>query len=183
MFAHCSMILHDPDAVQDALQLTYTQLWELLSNSEAPANRLVDNGVVIFRSHADGFPPKRVAIKLLRLAEMHVDRLRKSFLKHLERHLDLQHALELPDAAPSAINRIAQRELTTFLNNFVSCLSPPHREILHLYFSEGFTHAKIGRILGLDRTSVTKRLQRAVEELQFAIPHASEQLFEGLEFT
>ena len=43
----------------------------------------------------------------------------------------------------------------------VGTLSPKYRAVIHLYYYEGYSQEEIGKILGITRTAVQTRMQRA----------------------
>ena len=53
------------------------------------------------------------------------------------------------------------RELWAVVGN----LPPKYRAVVHLYYYEGYSQAEIAKILGITRTAVQTRMQRAREQL------------------
>ena len=47
----------------------------------------------------------------------------------------------------------------------VGQLSPKYRAVVHLYYYEGYSQEEIAKILGITRTAVQTRMQRAREQL------------------
>ena len=47
----------------------------------------------------------------------------------------------------------------------VGTLPPKYRSVLHLYYYEGYSQEEIGKILGITRTAVQTRMQRARQQL------------------
>ena len=47
----------------------------------------------------------------------------------------------------------------------VGGLPPKYRAVVHLYYYEGYSHEEIAKILGITRTAVQTRMQRAREKL------------------
>ena len=56
----------------------------------------------------------------------------------------------------------AQRELWSLLQS----LPPKDRALIHLYYYEGYSQDQIAGILGISRTAVQTRMQRAREKLK-----------------
>ena len=48
----------------------------------------------------------------------------------------------------------------------VGTLPPKYRAVLHLYYYEGYSQEEIGKILGITRTAVQTRMQRARQQLE-----------------
>ena len=48
----------------------------------------------------------------------------------------------------------------------VGTLPPKYRAVLHLYYYEGYNQEEIGKILGITRTAVQTRMQRARQQLE-----------------
>ena len=48
----------------------------------------------------------------------------------------------------------------------VGTLSPKYRVVIHLYYYEGYSQEEIGKILGITRTAVQTRMQRARQQLE-----------------
>ena len=48
----------------------------------------------------------------------------------------------------------------------VGTLPPKYRAVLHLYYYEGYNQEEIGKILGITRTTVQTRMQRARQQLE-----------------
>jgi RNA polymerase sigma-70 factor (ECF subfamily) len=53
------------------------------------------------------------------------------------------------------------RELWAVVGN----LPPKYRAVVHLYYYEGYSQMEIAKILGITRTAVQTRMQRAREQL------------------
>ena len=66
-----------------------------------------------------------------------------------------QNRTELPDNMVFADGR--DRELWAV----VGTLPPQYRGVVHLYYYEGYNQEEIGKILGITRTAVQTRMQRA----------------------
>ena len=47
----------------------------------------------------------------------------------------------------------------------VGSLPPKYRAVVHLYYYEGYSQEEIANILGITRTAVQTRMQRAREQL------------------
>ena len=47
----------------------------------------------------------------------------------------------------------------------VGTLPPKYRAVVHLYYYEGYSQVEIAKILGITRTAVQTRMQRAREQL------------------
>ena len=69
-------------------------------------------------------------------------------------------------------NREDLDENMVFLDNrdrelwaLVGSLPPKYRAVLHLYYYEGYDQSEIARILGITRSAVQTRMQRAREQL------------------
>jgi RNA polymerase sigma-70 factor (ECF subfamily) len=48
----------------------------------------------------------------------------------------------------------------------VGTLPPKYRAVVHLYYYEGYSQEEIGKILGITRTAVQTRMQRARQQLE-----------------
>ena len=104
---------------------------------------LVEKNVVLF-------PGKEKAWLLKCAANACKDQL-KSFWK--------QNREELKDNMVFADSR--DRELWAMVGQ----LSPKYRAVVHLYYYEGYNQEEIAKILGITRTAVQTRMQRAREQL------------------
>jgi RNA polymerase sigma factor (sigma-70 family) len=184
IYGYCAAVLHDPDASEEAAQLTFSELWELLSECSPISSVQSDRSLKSELQQADSegleVMSKDIGIRLFLLADIHIDRLRKRFGMHINRHTDLEHALEIVDTSPSPHELAAQHELTKLLYKYLNLMEEDCRELLVLYFFNGLTHRQIARLLELDRTSVTKRLRHAIEEFQCILPYKTREFL--LEF-
>jgi len=48
----------------------------------------------------------------------------------------------------------------------VGTLPPKYRAVVHLYYYEGYSQEEIAKILGITRTAVQTRMQRARKQLE-----------------
>ena len=92
------------------------------------------------------FPGKEKAWLLKCTANTCKDHLRSFWKKNRE---ELRDNMVLPDSR--------DRELW----DVVGQLPPKYRAVVHLYYYEGYSQEEIGRILGITRTAVQTRMQRA----------------------
>lgn len=172
VFARASSILHDPDAAEEALQLCFSHAWELLLQaSEAP--HASTGRLLSIRTPSPELTDVLTAeVRLLRIADLHIDRLRKRFQQYQGKHVDLEHALELPHTGLSVADHIARHQASTSLSEYLQQLAPEHRVVISLYYVEEWAQGKIAQVLGIDRSAVSRRIDRAIEELQLLIPYS-----------
>ena len=104
---------------------------------------LVEKDVTLFPGHEKAW--------LLKCAANACKDLLRSFWK--------QHRQELDENMVFSDNR--DRELWAV----VGSLPPKYRAVVHLYYYEGYSQEEIANILGITRTAVQTRMQRAREQL------------------
>lgn len=75
-------------------------------------------------------------------------------------------------------NREALSENLIFSDNndrelwaIVGKLAPKYRAVIHLYYYEGYNQEEIAGILGISKTAVQTRMQRARQELEKELTH------------
>ena len=105
---------------------------------------LVEKDVTLFPGHEKAW--------LLKCAANACKNHLKSFWK--------QHTEELSDNM--AFCDETDRELWAV----VATLPPKYRAVVHLYYYEGYSQEEIGKILGITRTAVQTRMQRARNALE-----------------
>jgi DNA-directed RNA polymerase specialized sigma24 family protein len=176
VFSYCSQMLHDPDAAEEAMQQTYAYLWEVLhsggiladvptrarrGNDDSTVRRPL-NRIVIHGSMAE--------VKLLRIADLHIDRLRKRFVMDMRRYVDLDHALEIPDDRMNVSEIIERKDIAKHVVALLAKLPSDCRRTMILHFFDDRTQSEIAAILHLDRTTVTKRIHRGKSMLRKLLP-------------
>ena len=81
----------------------------------------------------------------------------KQFLRRNRRHLPLEYAADIP--LPSA-------EDESDISWAIMRLEPKYREILYLYYGEGYETAEIAQILGMNHNTVRTNLKRGRDKLK-----------------
>jgi RNA polymerase sigma-70 factor (ECF subfamily) len=116
--------------------------------SQAEAEDAVQDVFLKLLTHGRGIPPEKMRFWLLTVtANLCKDRLRAGKRHPVE---------ELPDAG------YAESDLVTE----VMALPEGEREVIHLFYYEGYSVKEIARILGISGTAVTTRLSRARKHLR-----------------
>lgn len=85
-------------------------------------------------------------------------------------------ALRIPDAAPSALDRLLGYEDLAALRAVVGRLPEETRELLTLRFGDGLTHGEIARLIGATPEAVKQRFSRTMRELRAALSARQEAL-------
>jgi RNA polymerase sigma factor (sigma-70 family) len=110
--------------------------------------------------------PPTAQAALLRYTNRSIDRLRKSYLRDMERRVDLEVAYTVQDGRPLCSELLLQEEAFTQLRHLALYLPEDERVAFVLYFFEGLSHFEIGDLLAVERSVISKRIARAVERLR-----------------
>lgn len=120
--------------------------------SQAEAEDAVQDVFLKLLTHGRGIPPEKMRSWLLTVtANLCRDRLRAG-----KRHPVEELPEELPDAGYTESDLVTE----------VMALPEGEREVIHLFYYEGYSVKEIARILGISGTAVTTRLSRARKHLK-----------------
>lgn len=191
VFGFCAETLHDRDAAEEAVQLTYVELWEWLStklqdglstnlHESAPMGKELTTdshgfkpkGGALAREGLDDAPPTGAfpARQVLeRVASRNVDLLRKRFVRELERRVDLELAYNVADRAPLPTDSAVRREIAAKLRRLVLDLPGEDRAAFTMHYYEGLSQGRIAQEMGLDRPAVNRLIARALQRLRMAL--------------
>ncbi len=142
----------DITEIYETYKNTVYRLALVYLTSQAEAEDAVQDVFLKLLTHGRGIPPEKMRSWLLTVtANLCKDRLRAG-----KRHPVEELPEELPDAG------YAESDLVTE----VMALPEGEREVIHLFYYEGYSVKEIARILGISGTAVTSRLSRARKHLR-----------------
>lgn len=149
VYTICYRILRNQDDAHDAFQATYGRLLQVTNDPDA-AGRVTD------------------AAQLIRyLAVREADNLRKRRSRRLHREMTMEtlppNAYD-PNLSPGEI--AANRQLREQVETIVSTLPERYRLPVLLHYFNGMTHQEIAQALGEPRSTITRRIGRALKKLQ-----------------
>jgi RNA polymerase sigma factor (sigma-70 family) len=103
---------------------------------------------------------------LMRFANLEIDRSRKEYQRELTRRADLEYAYSVPDGTTPGAALIAELQTSTNLGNALATLERSESTPLLLHYYEDFTHREIAILLDMERSTVTRRINRALEKVR-----------------
>ncbi len=142
----------DITEIYESYKNTVYRLALVYLTSQAEAEDAVQDVFLKLLTHGRGIPPEKMRSWLLTVtANLCRDRLRAG-----KRHPVEELPEELPDAGYTESDLVTE----------VMARPEGEREVIHLFYYEGYSVKEIARILGISGTAVTTRLSRARKHLK-----------------
>jgi RNA polymerase sigma factor (sigma-70 family) len=168
---YCRRIIRHPDTALDVVQMAYLHLWNAITrkaNAAACTARacIHDTGIFDWRSAPEKQLMAEPLQSLLRFANLEMDRCRKEFHREFNRRVDVDLAYELVDPAPIVREQLALLESSAQVRSVLEQLSADERIPFRMHYYEGRSHHEIAEFLRVDRSTVTRRISRALAKIR-----------------
>lgn len=148
IFSIAYRILRDQDDAMDAVQQVYAEL-VLAAHDAAQRDAIAD-----INDHV-----RREALRKS-------DAMRKRRERRGEKQLVLEDCPEPHDSSPGACMQAQSRQVREKIDRAVALLPDEYRLPIILHFLHDMTHPEIAEALGLDRSTVSKRISKGLKRLE-----------------
>ncbi|MBX3396704.1 MAG: sigma-70 family RNA polymerase sigma factor [Phycisphaerae bacterium] len=92
---------------------------------------------------------------------------------------DLHSDLLVGSSSHNPLRSLAKKEAQLILSTSLATVSKQHAQVIHMFYFEGLSKARIAEQLGKTQASVIGLIQRAMEALHEAAGHSSEFYLKG----
>lgn len=176
---YCRRIIRHPDTALDVMQLAYLHLWNAITRKahkdalRAKGLNIADTQAIDWRRVPERQLTGEPLQSLLRFATLEMDRFRKEFNRELKRRVDVDCAYDMVDPAPAAPVQMALMESNAQVRAVLNALPAEERIPFRMHYYEGLTHYEIAESLGVDRSTVTRRISRALAKVRDAMAQSA----------